>query len=497
MIPPIRSIYSSSSFKWWVYVTVATGTAITVAEQTASSIVIPRISEEFGADIATAQWMPITYMLIVCTLMMPAAKIVDYFGQRRVWIGGLYVLAFASLFIAFSQSFSMILVGKAIMALGASAVQANGIAMMASSFPEHERGKAMGLHMTAVGVGAVGGPLVGGIDSLFDWRAVFIFVGIFQLVANVIAMLVLTDKGRKKVEADLAKSRKFDWRGVLLSMCFLIAFMLSVSLGNKLGWFSLFVLGGLGISVVILIIFIFEENKSSNPLLPLYLFRIKSFSLGSLARFLCFMAGSSVFFLLPFFLVSGVGMTTARAATYMLPSAVTMALFGPFSGRIADRIGNKIPSLIGMFCSTLAMYIFSTITLDSNPLIISVAAALSGTGLSIFMAPNTTSIMGEIDRAHYGVISAFMNLTRNSAHIVGIAIPTAVVVLVMSNLGYEADLSDPQKLIDLGLRTSYVSGMQRAFQVSLFFMVLAMVVTGLVPKTQTPSFNPDDKRYDR
>jgi hypothetical protein len=113
------------------------------------------------------------------------------------------------------------------------------------------------------------------------------------------------------------------------------------------------------------------------------------------------------------------------------------------------------------------------------------------------MAPNTTSIMGEIDRAHYGVISAFMNLTRNAAHIVGIAIPTAVVVLVMSNLGYEADLSDPQKLIDLGLRTSYVSGMQRAFQVSLFFMVLAMVVTGLVPKTQIPSFNPDDKRYDR
>ena len=248
---------------------------------------------------------------------------------------------------------------------------------------------------------------------------------------------------------------------------------------------------------MILIIFIFEENKSPTPLLPLYLFRIKSFSLGSLARFLCFMAGSSVFFLLPFFLVSGVGMTTARAATYMLPSAVTMALFGPFSGRIADRIGNKLPSLIGMSCSTLAMYIFSTITLDSNPLIISVAAALSGTGLSIFMAPNTTSIMGEIDRAHYGVISAFMNLTRNSAHIVGIAIPTAVVILVMSNLGYEADLSDPQKLIDLGLRTSYVSGMQRAFQVSLFFMVLAMVVTGLVPKTQIPSFNPDDKRYDR
>ena len=221
MLPPVKSIYSSGSFKWWVYVTVATGTAITVAEQTASSIVIPRISEEFGADIATAQWMPITYMLIVCTFMMPAAKIVDHFGQRRVWIGGLYILSFASFFIAFSQSFLMILIGKGIMAFGASAVQANGIAMMAATFPEHERGRAMGLHMTAVGLGAVGGPMVGGIDSLFDWRAVFIFVGIFQLGANVIAMMVLKDGNGKKMELDSGENKGFDWRGVILSMSFL------------------------------------------------------------------------------------------------------------------------------------------------------------------------------------------------------------------------------------------------------------------------------------
>ena len=105
--------------------------------------------------------------------------------------------------------------------------------------------------------------------------------------------------------------------------------------------------------------------------------------------------------------------------------------------------------------------------------------------------------MGEIERRHYGVISAFMNLTRNAAHIVGIAIPTAVVIVVMSNMGYEADLSDSQKLIDLGLRTSYVSGMQKAFQVSLFFMVVAMAVTGLVPKTQVIPVNPKIERQNQ
>ena len=166
MLSPLKSISSSPSFKWWVYVAVASGTAITVAEQTASSIVIPRISEEFSADIASAQWLPITYMLILCAFMMPAARVADSLGYRRVWIWGLYISAIASFIIAFSSSFFMILAGKVVMALGASAVQANGIAMIAATFPERERGKAMGLHMTAVGVGAVGGPIVGGIDSL-------------------------------------------------------------------------------------------------------------------------------------------------------------------------------------------------------------------------------------------------------------------------------------------------------------------------------------------
>ena len=117
-------------------------------------------------------------------------------------------------------------------------------------------------------------------------------------------------------------------------------------------------------------------------------------------------------------------------------------------------------------------------------------------GMSIFMAPNTSSIMGSAGRQHYGIVSAFLNLTRNGAHIVGIAIPTAIVVSVMAGLGYEADLSDTEKLKDLGLRTAYASAMASAFQLStvhMVFTVLLVIVCCIRGRFGNQSIRPESE----
>ena len=161
------------------------------------------------------------------------------------------------------------------------------------------------------------------------------------------------------------------------------------------------------------------------------------------------------------------------AALYLLPGAIALAIFGPISGRLADKVGTTIPSVIGMAFSSLAMYLFSEVSLNSPLVLVGIASGLSGMGMSIFMAPNTSAIMGSAGRNRYGIVSAFLNLTRNGAHVVGIAIPTAIVVSVMAGLGYEADLSDAEKLKDVGLRTAYATAMGRAFQLSTVLMIFA------------------------
>ena len=257
--------------------------------------------------------------------------------------------------------------------------------------------------------------------------------------------------------------------------------MLSITYANDLGWKSPLVgLGGVA-SACLLGSFLIWENRCQSPMLPLYLFKSAIFSLGSAARFVSFMAGSASFFLLPFFLVSGVGMSTAEAAIYILPGSICMAVFGPISGSISDRIGTKKPALLGMVLSTVSMLLLSRVSLDSSYYLIAIASGMSGTGMSIFMAPNTSSIMWSAGRANYGIVSAFMNLTRNGAHVVGIAVPTAIVVSVMSSLGYEADLSSLAVTDDFGLRVAYASAMSWAFTVSTISMFFAFILTVVMP----------------
>ena len=486
---PVPSIVASPAYRWWIYGAVAAGTFISVADMSATAIVIPRIAEEFGADLPTAQWLAIGYMLCVSALMMPAGAIADALGRRPVWVMGLALFAAASVLTSFSVNFGMVLTGKILMGVGASALQANGMAMVAGAFQDSERGKAAGLHMTVVGVGAVGGPIIGGtIDSLMDWRAIFIFVAVFSVVSMAIALAVLRpDKKRQPGRGSGSDSRLrgFDWGGTALSAAFLVTAMLAVSFAMNLGWLSPVIVAGFVASAIIFGVFILWERRHPSPMLPLSLFRSAAFSIGSATRFVSFMASSASFFLLPFFLVSGLGMATIEAALYMMPAAVALVIFGPFSGRIADRIGTRIPAVVGMALATVAMYLYSTVTLQTSPLVVAVASGLSGMGMSIFMAPNTSLILGSAGRAHYGIVSAFMNLTRNGAHIVGIAVPTIVVVGVMGSMGYDADLSDVEKLKDVGLRTAYAAGMARAFQISVVLMLVATVLALVAPSSTT------------
>ena len=245
---------------------------------------------------------------------------------------------------------------------------------------------------------------------------------------------------------------------------------------KQIDWLTLIV-GGLILAVVLFLAFLVWEGRVKTPMLPLDMFKSIAFSVGSAARFLSFLAGSGVFFLMPFFLVSGLRMDTAVAALYLLPSSACMVVLAPLSGWIADKTGTTIPAVCGMVCSTISMYLFSTITIDTNPVFVSGMAALSGIGMSVFMAPNTSAIMGSAGRSRYGIVSAFLNLTRNAAHVVGIALPTAIVVVVMGSLGYEPDLSDPEALEDIGLRSAYAISMGKAFQISTVIMAAAALLT--------------------
>lgn len=209
----------------------------------------------------------------------------------------------------------------------------------------------------------------------------------------------------------------------------------------------------------------------------LTVFKARNYSLGSLARLICFIASSASFFLLPFYLVSVAGLSTGFAGMLLVPRGFCFMLFGPISGRIADFTGPRIPAVFGMIMCSFALYLYTNLTLETTNVMIILITVLEGTGISFFLAPNSSAIMGSAGRNNYGFASAFMNLTRNLGHIFGIALPAIIVSSMMLSLGYDPDLSDAKKLEDIGLKLAYISSMSRAFLISTFIMLSAAVMS--------------------
>ena len=173
-IAPIEKVTRSPNYKWWAYFSIAIGLFLTVLDQSGVNIALPRIAEEFGADIPTVQWISLSYVLATSATLMPLGRLSDMIGRKLVYVTGFVVFVGAAVLAGSADTFMLIIVAKVVQGVGSAAIQANGMAMVTQVFPERERGRALGLYMSIIGTGAISGPIVGGLlVTQLGWRAVF------------------------------------------------------------------------------------------------------------------------------------------------------------------------------------------------------------------------------------------------------------------------------------------------------------------------------------
>jgi EmrB/QacA subfamily drug resistance transporter len=474
------------SHKWWVYASVASGAFLTVADQTGTNIALPRISEDLGVDIPAAQWIYLLYTLCISALLLPMGRISDLFGRRFIYCLGLSIFSLGAFVAYVSPALSILITAKGMQGVGAAMVQANGMALMAEAFSDRQRGMAIGLYMTIIGLGAVGGPVIGGIlIGAFGWRSIYLGTLILGLVSVVISMLVIRDVPSAVGEGSHNRFRTFDWVGASLSASALTFFLLAMTYSYRTGWTSWPVLLGFTIFPVLAGLFIYRELTYSDPMIELRLFKIPTFSIGIAARYLAFMAGSPAYFLLPFFLIQISGFTESRAALVLAPSSVMMALAGPLSGRLSDRMGTKWPAVGGLTCWTIGMIILATLEVGSSPYVASVGMMMMGAGNGIFGSPNTSSVMSVVGKHRFGIVSALVNMVRTSGNLTGISIGTTLVVLGMASEGFLPDLSALTDIADRevfdALSLAFTAGMRRAYMLGIVFVGSATIVTILRP----------------
>jgi len=475
-ISPSARIANSPNYKWWVYVAVAVGVFLTVMDQTGVNIALPRIAEHFDVDIPTVQWVTLGYVLSTSVMLMPMGRLADMLGRKRVFISGFLIFMGAAAVGGLAQGYLALIGAKLAQGVGAAAIQANGMAMITEAFPARERGKALGMYMTIIGTGSISGPVIGGLlVSGLGWRSVFfaaIPVGLIAVVAN---MTILKDRTPARAGA----SRGFDWPGAGLSSGALVSFLLAMTNGHRLGWDAPPIVGGFVSAVLLLGMFVWWERRAADPMLDLGLFRAKVFSIGVSARALSFLAGSAVFFLMPFYLVQVLGYPFSTAGLLMVPGSIATAIIGPIGGRLSDRVGTRWPAVVGLTLSSTALLLFTRLDVDSHWAYVSLGIALAGSGMGMFSATNTSAVLGSISRERYGIAAAFLNLVRTSSNVTGVALAATIVSVTMGSLGYEPNLGAVVDSGGEGVRAAFVTGLRRAFFVASSFTLLALVLSVL------------------
>ena len=468
------SLVQSANYRWWASGAVALGTFASVVDISAMGLTLPSIADHFGTDLTTTQWVPIGYALTISALLLPMGRLSDTVGRKRVYIGGWLLFILGGAFAALAPSIMTLILAKILQGVGAAMTQGPAMAILVSAFPGSQRGRAFGIEITAVGTGAIVGPVLAGfLIGTLGWRSVF-FSGILMGTLATIAALLILD-GRHTRQPEDAPT--FDWTGAALSTSALIAFLIGMTFGSRAGWVSPLIGAAMLSAAILVVTFVWWELRTPAPMMDVRLFKRKLFAMGVSANFISFLGNSPIHFLMPFYLQGILNYRPEQIGLIVVPGAVAMTVLGALSGRLSDRYGWRKFELAGLIAMVTGLFTLSTLGDTSSLGTILTGMVLVTGGSGIFYTANNSANLSAVEPNKYGVVAGFLNLTRNAASVTGTALTTAIVAAVMVSEGFPDTIAGVSTTDGAGVVQAFVSGLRVVFLAigSLLLLALALV----------------------
>ena len=422
-----------SSYKYLAFAVIALGTFNSVVDHGSVVIALPAIADRFETDLPTLQWVIVGYALTISAVLLPMGRLSDIVGRKQMYLTGFAIFILGAGIAGASTNMLTLVLSRVLQGCGAAMTQSTATAMIISIFPASERGKALGMHMSTVGVGLIVGPALGGLlVHILDWRWVFLIQVPAGLVAIALALYVLD----QRMFGQDGGRPKFDWPGTMLSAGALVSLMLALTMAPRTGWTSPPILAAELVFIAALGGFIWWELRTRSPMLDLGLFRHRTFARGVSAGYISFLAIPAVVFMVPIYLQSVLAYSPGTVGLLMVPNAIALIFLGPVMGRLSDRYGWRRFLIGGMALSACGVFLLSRVT-DHSPLALVMAGMiLQSFGIGIFHTPNQSALLSSVEQNKFGVVSAFTQLLRNSANVLGIAIATAIITATMAGMGH-------------------------------------------------------------
>ncbi|HBE99937.1 MAG TPA: hypothetical protein DDW46_02660 [Dehalococcoidia bacterium] len=463
------------NYKWWVLFAVSVGLFSSVFDHGSMNVALPSIADHFRTDLPTTQWIVIGYGLTIAALLLPMGRLSDILGRKIIYVLGFIVFTTGGFLAAVSLNIELLIGAKILQGVGAAMTQGTSMAMVIYAFGDKDRGKALGLTMSVVGIGAVVGPAIGGflVDYL-GWGSVLYTTAGLGVVSLIVGIVVLDTE--RSGGGDGANDH-FDWLGATFSAATLISLLLGMTLGPRYGWDSLSVITAFGIFLASAGFFIWWELYVESPMLDLRLFGTGLFTAGVLASWLSFLGTQPVRFLIPFYLQFVLGFSPSAIGWIIVPSALCMVIAGPVSGRLSDRYGWRIFNVGGMLVAAIGLVILLNLDTKESLIIVLAGMVVQTLGSGTFWPSNNSSILSVVSPTSYGVIASFTNLVRNSGNVVGIAVSTAVVTGTMGSLGHPPTLSVITEASDLSILSAFTTGLRNTFLVCIGLTLMAALAS--------------------
>ena len=449
-------------------------------DQSALGVTLPDVADYFDASIPTVQWVTLAYMLTIGALLLPMGRLADMLGRKRVYVLGFIVFAVSAGLTGSSTNIVALIGFKAAQGVGSAMVQATGMAIITSAFPSSERGKVIGTYMTAVGLGAIVGPVFGGgVVSALDWRYVFysgVPFGVVAVVLSIFGIDGAVDRGR-----DRSGDRGFDWPGACLSAGMVAVFLLLMTNAHSVGWGSPVSVSSFAAVFIMFVSFVWWERRAREPMLDLALFRRGVFSLGVSSMFLSFLGGTAVFFLMPFYIQKVLGYSPGHTGLIMVPAAICFALSGPVAGRLSDRFGPRWLAPLGLVLIGASLMTMSRMDEATQVQVVVASLVLLGLGMGMFYSPNASAVLSTVDMRRYGIATAFLNMVRNTANVTGVALSTSIVTATMSAQGFEPSLDAVSSAGGEAIKEAFTDGLQTAYLAMSGVVVVALALSLVRP----------------
>jgi len=408
------------------------------------NVAMPTLVKKLHTDFATIQWVVLSYILVIASLLLLISRLGDMRDKKRIFSTGLTIFILASLCCGLAPSAPWLIAFRAVQGIGAAMSQSLGMAIVTQIAPPSSRGRALGFIGGTVAMGLMLGPPLGGVlIGLAGWRSMFLL----NIPIGILALFVV----RRYMPAlpPIRIGERFDIPGAIVASLTLGSYSLGMTLAQRHGPGDPTALGLLALAVIGLVLFIRIERRVQAPMLDLSLFANPLISLPLAMSVLVFITGASGF-IMPFFLQTAQGRTVTEMGLIMMILPASMALTAPLSGSLADRWGSRAISLAGLLVLCGGCLALGTLKVDTPWWGYMLRTMPVGLGIGIFQAPNNSAIMGQMPPHRLGVGSGLANYARIFGQSTGLPLVGTLfssLVLSSGHIGSRADFTNAEPAV--------------------------------------------------